>query len=179
MFNAQELKARQKKAIRKIDSSKKETLIERKSQPKEIKVNIVIPREPLKQDPSEQELSDDYNVYFGYVYIVDGYVVRSPIEGYVRDLKRELKARIVLNCQLYANPERQIGDEIILNDEVIMNYIQKYSEEVVDGNDFQFLYHCPITEAAMYLKEKKLRFNQVVFARSTLPNKDYIYILRD
>lgn len=38
----------------------------------------------------EDILTDDYPVYAGYYYVVDGRVVVSDVQGTVRDLRRDL-----------------------------------------------------------------------------------------
>lgn len=38
---------------------------------------------------SETVLDNDYPVHWDYVYIVDGVLVRSDVQGTVRDLKRD------------------------------------------------------------------------------------------
>lgn len=46
----------------------------------------------------ELVLPDDYPVYVDYFYVVDGVVKRSPLQGTVRDLKREYNATEVKCC---------------------------------------------------------------------------------
>jgi hypothetical protein len=46
----------------------------------------------------EPILEDDYPVFVSYFYVVDGKVIRSPLEGRVRDLKREFKAKEIRRC---------------------------------------------------------------------------------
>lgn len=48
----------------------------------------------------ERALPDDYPVYYGYLYVADGKVVTSDIEGTIRDLKRLLKAAVITNCDI-------------------------------------------------------------------------------
>lgn len=50
---------------------------------------------------SELPLDDDYPVYWDYVYLVDGKMVRSDIQGTVRDLKRATKATEIRNCDIF------------------------------------------------------------------------------
>ena len=40
---------------------------------------------------NENVLEDDYPVRFDYLYVADGKVIRSDIQGTVMDLKRDLK----------------------------------------------------------------------------------------
>jgi hypothetical protein len=55
---------------------------------------------------SENELSDDYPVYWDYLYVCDGKVIRSDIKGTVADLKRDLRthfkleAKVITNCDI-------------------------------------------------------------------------------
>lgn len=41
---------------------------------------------------SETVLDDSYPVFCDYLYIVDGRLTRSDVQGTVRDLRRDLKA---------------------------------------------------------------------------------------
>lgn len=55
---------------------------------------------------SETILTDDYPVFPGYLYIMDEYIVESPIQGTVADLKRiglseEGKGDEVRRCDIY------------------------------------------------------------------------------
>lgn len=58
--------------------------------------------EPLKRDPEEPILSDDYPVYPDYWYVVDGKPRRSPIGGDVRGLKIALDANEIRRCDMVA-----------------------------------------------------------------------------
>lgn len=55
---------------------------------------------------NEKELSDDYPVYWDYLYVCDGKVIRSDIQGTVRDLKRDLRsyskleAKVITSCDI-------------------------------------------------------------------------------
>lgn len=49
---------------------------------------------------NERILSDDYPVYWDYLYVCDETVCRSPINGTVKDLKRVTGAREVKNCDM-------------------------------------------------------------------------------
>lgn len=53
---------------------------------------------------NEPELTDDYPVYCGYLYIADGKLVSSDIEGNVRRLKNYLGAKVITRCDI---PGRQ------------------------------------------------------------------------
>lgn len=46
----------------------------------------------------EPVLDDSYPVYFDYLYVADGEVVSSNIEGTVRRLKARLGAREIRRC---------------------------------------------------------------------------------
>ncbi len=55
---------------------------------------------------NEKELSDDYPVYADYLYVCDGKVVRSDVEGTVMTLKMDLRryykleANVIMNCDI-------------------------------------------------------------------------------
>ena len=55
---------------------------------------------------NENELKDDYPVYYDYLYVCDDRVVRSDVRGTVRDLKADLRsyhkleAKVITNCEL-------------------------------------------------------------------------------
>jgi hypothetical protein len=46
----------------------------------------------------EPILADDYPVFASYFYVADGKVIRSPLQGNVRDLRREFKAVEIRRC---------------------------------------------------------------------------------
>jgi hypothetical protein len=63
---------------------------------------------------SETIMDDNTPVYYGYIYIADGVIVRNYniFEGTIKDLKKELNAKEIRRCELFA-PERsnsKIGD---------------------------------------------------------------------
>lgn len=53
---------------------------------------------------NERELPDNYPVYCDFLYVCDGKIIKSDIQGTVRDLKRDLReyykldAIIIKNC---------------------------------------------------------------------------------
>jgi len=55
---------------------------------------------------NERELPNDDPVYIDYLYVCDGRVVRSDIQGTVDDLKRDLRdyynfnAIVITNCDI-------------------------------------------------------------------------------
>jgi hypothetical protein len=64
---------------------------------------------------SETIINDDTPIYQDYIYIADGVIVRNNwiFEGTVKDLKKELKAKEIRRCEIFA-PERsnnRIGDK--------------------------------------------------------------------
>jgi len=61
---------------------------------------------------TETILEDDYPVYAMYCYIVDNVFTRSMIQGTVLDLKRDLDAKEVRKCDLFAHPGARIGDRV-------------------------------------------------------------------
>lgn len=52
--------------------------------------------------PNEEVLADDYPVYWGYLYVADGKVVESNIQGTVGRMKREEGYKEVRRCNIYA-----------------------------------------------------------------------------
>ena len=65
----------------------------------------------MKKEPNETELPDDYPLYFGYLYIVDGKVVRATEEkSTVAEWKRRKGCKSVKNCDIHA---RNLWDQII------------------------------------------------------------------
>lgn len=48
----------------------------------------------------EEVLPDNYPVHPDYFYVCDGEVRRSPVSGYVADLKQEMGCSEVRNCDL-------------------------------------------------------------------------------
>lgn len=59
---------------------------------------------PEETFPSERALDDDYPIYYGYIYLMDGEPRRNwnLLRGTVRDLKREYGAQEIRNCDLGA-----------------------------------------------------------------------------
>jgi len=61
---------------------------------------------PDNVELSESELSNDFDVYWDYLYVCDGKVIRSDIQGTVADLKRDLRlhykleAKVITNCDI-------------------------------------------------------------------------------
>lgn len=67
---------------------------------------VGIPTEPQKTkskelgELDERELPNDYPVFFDYFYVVDGKPVRSPIQGKIKDLKKELGVKVINRCDI-------------------------------------------------------------------------------
>ncbi len=61
---------------------------------------------------NEEVLPEDHFVGLDYVYIADGKIVKSTIEGTVRDLKRVLKAREIRNCSICDRLNMKVGDSV-------------------------------------------------------------------
>lgn len=59
-------------------------------------------------DLNEPILPDDYPVYAGYAYVVDGEPISSPVEGTVARLKAACNATEVRRCDLV---ERELRAE--------------------------------------------------------------------
>lgn len=53
-------------------------------------------------EATEPILSDDYPVFPTYCYVADGRVIRSMIEGTVRELKVDISAKEIRRCDLGA-----------------------------------------------------------------------------
>jgi len=55
---------------------------------------------------NETELENDYPVYWDYLYVCDGKVVKSDVQGTVADLKRDLRsnykleAKVITTCDI-------------------------------------------------------------------------------
>jgi hypothetical protein len=55
---------------------------------------------------NETELDNDYLVYWDYLYVCDGKVVKSDVQGNVADLKRDLRshykleAKVITTCDI-------------------------------------------------------------------------------
>lgn len=54
---------------------------------------------------NERELENSHPVYWDYLYVADGKVIRSDVKGTVLDLKRDLKSlgvscNVITNCDI-------------------------------------------------------------------------------
>lgn len=55
---------------------------------------------------NETELENDYPIYWDYLYVCDGKVVKSDVQGTVADLKRylcshyKLEAKVITTCDI-------------------------------------------------------------------------------
>jgi hypothetical protein len=55
---------------------------------------------------NETELENDYPVYWDYLYVCDGKVVKSDVQGTIADLKRDLRshykleAKVITTCDI-------------------------------------------------------------------------------
>ena len=65
-----------------------------------------------KRLKNEVVLEDSYLVHQGYVYIMDGVVRRSTINGDVGKLKVEMGVQKIRKCSLYGHLSAVIGDEV-------------------------------------------------------------------
>lgn len=54
------------------------------------------------KERDEPVLENDYPVYPGYLYVADGEVVQSPVEGNVRRLERAVNATEIRRCDMAA-----------------------------------------------------------------------------
>lgn len=50
---------------------------------------------------NERDLDSDYPVYWDYLYVVDGKVIKSDIQGTVADLKRDLRKHRGMKCESF------------------------------------------------------------------------------
>lgn len=53
----------------------------------------------------ERELPDDYPVYWDYLYVADGTVIRSDIQGTIRQLKHDVGAKVITSCDIEGRRE--------------------------------------------------------------------------
>lgn len=49
----------------------------------------------------ESIMDDNHNIFIGYLYVCDGRVVKSHMEGKVRDLKLTLNVKEVKTCDIF------------------------------------------------------------------------------
>jgi hypothetical protein len=49
---------------------------------------------------NETELENDYPVYWDYLYVCDGKVVKSDVQGTIADLKRDLRSHYKLEAKV-------------------------------------------------------------------------------
>ena len=76
---------------------------------------------------NERVLEDDYPVHVGYSYIADKRIVASMVFGTVKDLKKDLNAKEVRNCDLV---ERDLFEE---RDATSRGNLMRVIEEELDG----------------------------------------------
>jgi hypothetical protein len=62
--------------------------------------------------PSETVLPDDYPMYGGYVYIIDGVFQRSNESCPVSEYKRLTGAREIRRCDIFGHPDARLGDSV-------------------------------------------------------------------
>ena len=65
-----------------------------------------------KLSPVEKVLPDHYSILYGYLYIVDEIVVRSPATGTVGEWKKKGGVREVRQCDLDEHKGVQVGDKV-------------------------------------------------------------------
>jgi len=61
----------------------------------------------MSTELKEPILDDDYPVYFGYLYVADGKVISSDIEGTIRHLKANLGAKEIRRCDMAGRTKEQ------------------------------------------------------------------------
>ncbi len=49
---------------------------------------------------NETELENDYPVYWDYLYVCDGKVIKSDVQGTIADLKRDLRSHYKLEAKV-------------------------------------------------------------------------------
>jgi hypothetical protein len=54
----------------------------------------------------ERVLPDDHPVYWDYLYVADGKVIKSDIQGDVRRLKLALGVSEIKNCDIYGRQDQ-------------------------------------------------------------------------
>lgn len=54
---------------------------------------------------NEPVLPDDYPVHWDYLYVADGAVIRSDIQGTVKRLKANLGATEIRRCDIYGRQD--------------------------------------------------------------------------
>ena len=57
-------------------------------------------------------LKNDYNIFMGFVYIVDGVLMRSPASGKVKDWKDICGVKEIRKCNLFGHEGAKIGDKV-------------------------------------------------------------------
>jgi hypothetical protein len=64
--------------------------------------------------PEETVLEDDHPVHWDYIYIVDGVVMQSPVNGTVLDLRRAVQAKEVRRYKIFheSRAKARIGDRV-------------------------------------------------------------------
>jgi len=71
--------------------------------PENIIEAIGLPEEPKKQkiELNEPILPDNYPVYCGYNYVVNGEQIKSPISGSIKELKLILGVCMIRRCDIF------------------------------------------------------------------------------
>lgn len=59
---------------------------------------------------NEPVLNDDYPVFVGYLYVADGRVIESPIEGGVLRLKTVAQAKVIRRCDIVGRTDTPPSD---------------------------------------------------------------------
>ena len=61
---------------------------------------------------NETILGDDYNIFEGYVYIVDGIFTKSPASGKVNEWKELEGVKEIRRCDLFGHEGARLGDKV-------------------------------------------------------------------
>jgi hypothetical protein len=75
---------------------------------------------------NETELENDYPVYWDYLYVCDGKVVKSDVQGTIADLKREKEKALLKQKQRSDVHNARGRDRVLLEEEM------KRQEELED-----------------------------------------------
>lgn len=85
--------------------------------PERLKIMKELNTELSKFDKlNERELDDTYPVHIDYLYVCDGKVIRSDVQGTVADLKRDLRshykleAKIITTCDIEGRRKKVVID---------------------------------------------------------------------
>ncbi len=81
--------------------------------------DMFVDKHPVKEEESldERILEDNFPVYCDYLYVCDGKVIKSDIQGTVKDLRRDLRshfkleAKVITTCDIEGRKKRMEQSE--------------------------------------------------------------------